>query len=476
MVHRDIKPANIMIVSHPQKELFIKILDFGTAKLLDDQVDITSSVIGTPQYMSPEQAKGEAIDGRSDLYSLGVMLYEMLIGERPFHADTVHGYLGKHITEIPVPLRIRCPNKNFSPSLEAIVDKALAKNPQQRHQTAQEFSQALEKAIKIPSVYHLDLNILKKTQSLSAKAPRRLKKIFFRFVFTIFFLFLIAGVSFFFSPPALQKKIRALLATTVQKPAPAEINDIFDEKFSKFSEQFNIKLREIRTHYEQKPPKVNLEEMSLIPAGTYYLGSNLTSDNPNTSQTVLDFYMDKYEVTNQQYFQFVQETKYSPPAHWTKNEAGIFIYKKEEALFPVTSVNWFDCVLYATWAGKRLPSEVEYEITSAGKFSYLYPWGHQSHYGFANTKNAQGIPFHLAAVNSFPKDVSEFGICQLAGNVREWMANWYDPKWQRERSIRGSSFKEDISFGSSHFRDAFHPCYSAVDLGFRCVWDKNSAE
>lgn len=472
LVHRDIKPANLMVVNNPQNELLIKILDFGTAKILDGQADITQSVIGTPQYMSPEQAKGEGIDHRTDLYSLGITLYEMVTGERPFFSDTVHGYLGKHIHEKPVPLRQRCPEKNFSAGFEAVVMKSLEKDVHQRYASANDFLKEIENVVSIPQVFYLDQ---KNQQTLTSLKPK--KRRFFFSLIVISLLFLCSGSALFFSIPA-EKRQKLWSLLFVKKVSislnSVEILDAQEEKFKILSEKYNAKLRQIREQQKVKPVKVSLEKMAKIPADTYQLGSDLTPDNPLQKRTVSEFYLDLYEVTNQEYFEFVQAMNYPTPPHWLKNEQGIIKYRPEEENFPVTQVTWFDCSLYASWRGKRLPTEWEYEIASMGKSSKLYPWGDQFYVSYTNTKNSSGESSRLAEVSAFQKDVSDFGVFHLAGNVKEWTANWYDPEWQQTRSIRGSSFREDVVFGTTHFRDGLNPCYSSEDLGFRCAWDKTS--
>jgi serine/threonine protein kinase len=140
MVHRDIKPANVLLRSRSESIELDKSLpldvepvltDFGLVRLLDSTMHTTAgSVSGTPTYMSPEQARGEKVDNRTDIYSFGIMLYEMLAGEVPFQADTTFGMLMKHINE-PLP-----PIKGISKDLQALLDRTLAKDPSLRYESA----------------------------------------------------------------------------------------------------------------------------------------------------------------------------------------------------------------------------------------------------------------------------------------------------------------------------------------------------
>lgn len=144
IVHRDIKPANVLLRSQSDVVGLGKPLpadvepiltDFGLVRLLDSTMHTTAgSVSGTPAYMSPEQARGEKVDKRTDIYALGIMLYEMLAGVVPFQADTTFGMLMKHINEPPPPI------KGISPELQMVIDRALAKNPEYRYETAGELA------------------------------------------------------------------------------------------------------------------------------------------------------------------------------------------------------------------------------------------------------------------------------------------------------------------------------------------------
>lgn len=145
IIHRDLKPHNIMLATDGRHGV-AKLLDFGIAKTFDEastQLTATGFVLGTPQYMSPEQAAGRPIDGRSDLYSLGIILYEMLIGEVPFNDPSTPAVLVKHLTEVPAPPSRRRPDVQVSPVLEAIALRLLAKDPAERYQSADEFLAAL---------------------------------------------------------------------------------------------------------------------------------------------------------------------------------------------------------------------------------------------------------------------------------------------------------------------------------------------
>lgn len=143
VVHRDIKPGNVMITSTGQ----VKVMDFGIARAISDSsatIAQTSAILGTAQYFSPEQARGEGVDARTDLYSTGVVLYELLTGKAPFRGDTAVAVAYQHISEMPVPPSAI--NPAVSPALNAVVMHALAKDRGDRFQTAAEFQADLDVA------------------------------------------------------------------------------------------------------------------------------------------------------------------------------------------------------------------------------------------------------------------------------------------------------------------------------------------
>jgi len=144
IVHRDIKPANVMLTRSGE----VKVMDFGIARAMADAsstLTATSAVMGTAQYLSPEQARGEMVDARSDLYSTGVVLYELLTGRPPFTGDSPVSVAYQHVSEPPVAPSQADPT--VPPALDALVLKALAKRPEARYQSAAEFRTDVERAI-----------------------------------------------------------------------------------------------------------------------------------------------------------------------------------------------------------------------------------------------------------------------------------------------------------------------------------------
>jgi serine/threonine-protein kinase len=145
IVHRDIKPDNLILDEALGTHDHLRILDFGLAKLHDFGVDLTSGLaVGTPSYMAPEQTRSEPVDMRTDLYAVGVVLHEMLTGTKPFKSDSIPELIRLQREGTPVPIRTVRPDAGFSTKLEGVVQRALAKRPAERFQTASEMAAALE--------------------------------------------------------------------------------------------------------------------------------------------------------------------------------------------------------------------------------------------------------------------------------------------------------------------------------------------
>jgi serine/threonine-protein kinase len=151
IIHRDLKPDNIFLTHDDDGKPLVKIVDFGIAKMREANTHtVTGGFLGTPAYMSVEQASGmrsDDLDGRSDIYSLGIVTYEMIAGRAPFQADTPMAYLKKHLIEPPPPLRQTRPDLRISRQLDEVVMKALRKERDERHPTTIEFAREFGLAV-----------------------------------------------------------------------------------------------------------------------------------------------------------------------------------------------------------------------------------------------------------------------------------------------------------------------------------------
>jgi serine/threonine protein kinase len=155
IIHRDLKPENIFLVQTPELRDFPKLLDFGLAKVGERQMRPGSVILtqegmvfGTPEFMSPEQAQGKTLAPASDVYSLAVILYEVLTGKLPFEAKSAMDYIQMHVTGRPIPLNQRVAGMSFPPLLEEIMDRALAKKETDRFASAADFAVAMQAVLR----------------------------------------------------------------------------------------------------------------------------------------------------------------------------------------------------------------------------------------------------------------------------------------------------------------------------------------
>lgn len=221
--------------------------------------------------------------------------------------------------------------------------------------------------------------------------------------------------------------------------------------------------------------------MVLIPAGEFTMGINQGEPSERPAHRVFldDFYIDKYEVTTSLYARFLEATKRSPPEYWDK------MNKTSDADRPVIGVSWHDATAYCQWAGKRLPTEAEWEKAARGGDERVFPWGNgaptRRHANFG-TRTWNGYPI-LSPVGELEAGVSVYGVHDMAGNVWEWVADWYDPKFYKnspsknplgptsgkDRVLRGGSWSSGGGGVRSTFRHAFAPSFGLATFGFRCA-------
>jgi serine/threonine protein kinase/formylglycine-generating enzyme required for sulfatase activity/dienelactone hydrolase len=537
VIHRDLKPANVMITPKGQ----VKVLDFGLAKLRETKVtDATLSImetqgiLGTPLYMSPEQAHGKTVDTRTDLWSLGVVYYEMLTGCTPFHADGIVAVLRAITEKAPTPMRqIRF---DAPPLADQIVTRALEKDPAVRYQSASE-------VIRDTS----ELQSQMSSVSLIQEAPvKRRSRTFVVSAAVVSLLAIAASIWLYqrwsnrgWAREEAVPQITSLLASNkplaafwvLEKaerylPSDPRLKQVADERTitSSITSSPSGATVEIQDYAAPTTPWHRLGTTPLnnvrIPKGyflwrvsksggnemvvapetnskmNFLLGPAQGSPNgmvPVPADTWEDdvgfvgwlgpyrlppYYVDRYEVTNRAYQNFVDSGGYEEQKFWMESfrqngrtlswsEAMVEFrdttgrpgpatwvaghYPEGRADYPVSGVSWFEASAYAAFAGKRLPVLSQWFQTAPAEFArYTVP-----------ASNMSGKA--LAPVGTYP-GIGPYGTYDTAGNVREWVANEVDDNL---RFILGGAWN---SASYLYFDpEALSPFDRSETNGFRCV-------
>ncbi len=229
------------------------------------------------------------------------------------------------------------------------------------------------------------------------------------------------------------------------------------------------------------PTEVAEEEtMVTIPAGEFTMGSDHGIERPPHEVYVDAFEIDIFEVTNEAFERFVTETDYQTEGEKAGEPTTWRTYAQDNPQYPVVKVTWNDAVAYCEWAGKRLPTEAQWEKAARGTEGYTYPWGNEWNPTKTNTREAGYRDTTI--VGSFPEGASPYGLMDMVGNVREWVADWFKayPGYpggdneaqyfgEKYRVIRGGGWFEDTELATTTQRFASSEEARNDDLGFRCV-------
>lgn len=443
VIHRDIKPGNILLhgkadeipLDQPlSNDVEVVLTDFGLVRIVNAASQTDSGMVsGTPSYMAPEQARGDKTDHRTDIYSLGIVLYEMLAGRVPFESDSTLSVIYMHINEPPPPIA------GIHPAVQDVIDRALKKNPDDRYQSSRDMAVDFFLAIGMTAEAETIIGVLPtdKTQNATPvpKPPPAKKTPWIGVAIISFICVLVAviGASRFLPP---------IFATASQTPAIGITNSDIN---TATSEAFAL------------PPSDGMVE---IPADTYEVGTTTPADdfhNAPLSMTLDKFWIDKYQTTNAQYQQYLSETSSQPPGVWPGNSMNQ----------PVRGVTWDQATAYCTWAHKRLPKEAEWEAAGrgSGPSPQEYPWGN-------DYSQASNLPVEdTYEVGTEPFNKSPFGVFDMVGNVWEWVGNPYSSVQAGFRVLRGGRFgnAQDLSYRVSAVPN--DPSYIKF-AGFRCAADE----
>ena len=481
IVHRDIKPANLLL----QDAQTVKVSDFGIVKVQQRGGTVTQNLTpGTSAYMSPEAILGPQhfkiaeLDTRSDIYSLGVTLYEMLCGRLPFEPEPGSNrdlsLRRKHVHEAPVPPSTFYPA--LPPEVDAVVLRALEKRPERRYQTAAEFRQAIlalggrpapapaardEKkgssldtqpfeTVALNPDAGTSMGVVATTVATPSdplatvpipaaptprefgaevQAPERSRRLAYLVVAAALVCGTLATAAVIMIPQ-LTGQGRNVVALPTPAPPPPSATPAPTP---------------VPPVPPVSPPAVP-EGMVTIPGGGFLMGRDLSAaeqrikapDNaghlaevfsfsyPAHQVSVRPFHLDVTEVSNRDYARFVSEARHGAPPGWS---GGAPPTGAED--LPVTNVTYNDAVEYCAWRGKargdgvsyRLPTEEEWELAARGtgeEKARTYPWGNVWKPGLANTRESRLAQPQIVTANR--DGASPFGVLNMCGNAAEWTA------------------------------------------------------
>lgn len=431
IVHRDIKPENI----HITPAGLVKLMDFGIAKTEGFSMTRTGYVMGTPYYMAPEQVLGKNIGDKVDIYAFGVMFYELITGTKPVTGESVERIFYSILHE-PLdlgPLRDLAP-----PAALAVIARCTAKDPAERPANFGEVAQEIETIIAQLDGAAAPAAALESTGAAAApeeEAEERKRTWMPIAIGAVLLLGLAGAIAFYLSR---NRHTEVAKATT---PAPTL--------------------------------STPTGEMVLVPAGPFLYGKNLQS------VTLPAYYIDQTEVRNTDYQSFAKATGHALPDGFAASQPDL----------PVVNVAIDDARQFARWAGKRLPTNEEWEKAARGPDGLPFPWGKDSDAGNANVRDNRLLRKHdLMPVRSFESGASPFHAVQMVGNVWEFVEPAVTPSPEAVRAgagivnppagqdepwyrIRGESYQEPLSKNVMWDWGTMPARYKGHELGFRCVKD-----
>lgn len=390
----------------------VKLVDFGIAKSIAWHKTQAGFTKGTAYYMAPEQVLGEQVSFRTDVWAFGAVLFEMFTGERPFQGTTLEGLWAAIVHANP---NFRLLAQAGAPEgIQKMVQRCLEKRPERRYSGFQQISEELEEALS---------EIEAKEELEQERKHRR-------------FWLLWGGIV---AAAVAVMATFLLLLPPKRPPLPNEL-------------------------------KFESGDMVLIPAGPALLGQDKHRAN------VAAFYIDKTEVSNRAYTEFVRQTDYGRPKD----------FREDKPDYPVVNVSFYDAQEFARWAGKRLPTDKEWEKAARGPSGRLFPWGNQAERTLANLDDNPALAQHtIMPVTAFPAGASPYGALNMCGNVWEWVDGRRKPgpdvvkKLENEDpairpddvfyAIRGGSYlyplKPDLIWDTGSMRGT----RATPTIGFRCA-------
>ena len=497
VIHRDVKPTNILLSETGQ----LMLSDFGVAKVLDSEqtqgLTATGASIGTPEYMAPEQALGKKIDQRVDVYSLGVILYELVTGRRPYTADTPMEVVLKQNNEpLPSPSRFA---KGLPAQTEQMIKKALAKEPGGRFADMGAFTGALDKladgakpttskrttrtrkkAAVLPREKKAQVQTRRQTEQkrpFNAKWPIEVMGVIGMG------LIIFAGMKMFgnmggVSAAEEQIEPTASIHTAVETPTiiPTPILGIGS---TYISEQDGMR-------------------MVYVPEGEFLMGSNDNINeldylhvSPMHTEELNAFWIDQTEVTRLMFSNFIRElitqgidySDYFDFGTYYYGGASNKIFADSKGIFnnqyevtteyenhPAVYITWYGAKAYCEWYDRHLPTEAEWEKAARGTDGRKYPWGNKItcdnlNYVYCPEFQSTSPVGYYAETGASPYDAYD-----MAGNVWEWVIN-SDPCTYGGQLLKGGHYGSDPRRINSAVAICNSPTNSQGIFGFRCALD-----
>jgi serine/threonine-protein kinase len=461
-----------------------------------DATHLTSSGtgLGTPDYMAPEQWTGEPT-AQSDLYSLGVVLYEMITGHRPYTADTPAGVLLKQATEsLPLP-------KQYVPDLpkdvESVLLKVLAKEPKDRYADMHTFILELQSLLSGREVMASSIKTSQLRDQMTGKIKRSevatllpvpqkktLPLLLILAAVGIFFVLAAFGGYWILTTPGILAPVPTPTQQQVALPPPTEVV-LPTQTLEPTVTPTEVPSVPTETSIPTEIRDTRNVPMVLVPAGEFTMGSDDTGDvgsRPAQQVNVGAFYIDKFEVSNEMYDACVYAVECRRPQQGGSATRNTYFANPVFANFPVLYVDWKMANAYCEWRGARLPTEAEWEKAARGTDARLYPWGNEE--PDCSFANHVGCVADTTPVDQHEKGQSIYGVYGLSGNVWEWTSSLFrpypyqaddgreDPDSLDERIARGGSWH---AFGGNSgnvradTRLRLNPGYFGAYVGFRCV-------